>query len=282
MNGRGIAWVIGGVLLGSAATGNCQVSPGDAKSLLESKLKGHSLMLRGFPGKTSIPYHWSHGHLIAETQGVFAMGVLKVKSIKAHKSSGVLDTVVLEGTRQVVVRSDGTPGLSGVLQEVALRIDMRDAPPTAMEDFEKEIAFRTTDEMLNAVPKEVRDIAPASIGAKLPPALPVEHATLIERDGSWSKMPSQPGDYQPGKVLFAPEPQFSDEARGRKVSITVLLGIVVDSGGRVTETWLLRPAGLGLDEKALEAGSAYRFSPFKFKGQAVGAVLKVEVNFQSL
>ena len=271
-------WVVGAGLLGCAATMRCQVSAADAKGVLELKLKGHSLMLRGFPGKTNIPYHWSKGQLVPETQGVFAMGVLKVKTIKTHMSSGVLDNVVVEGTRKIVVLEGGVPGLFGVLQEVALKIDMRDAPPTAIEDLEKKLAFDTTEEMLKAVPTEVADIAPSQPGGQHRPG---EHSTKIEQNGTWSEISSEPGSYQAGRVLFAPDPEFSDAARRQRISFSFVMAMVVDSGGHVTETWLLRPAGFGLDEKLLEAGSSYRFSPFTYRGTAVGAVARFEIKSET-
>ncbi len=81
-------------------------------------------------------------------------------------------------------------------------------------------------------------------------------------------------------VLFAPEPEFSEEARKAKVSGNVLVYLQVDMLGRPTHVRVLRGIGLGLDEKALAAVRAYKFKPAMENGHAVPVEMNVEVNFQ--
>ena len=52
-------------------------------------------------------------------------------------------------------------------------------------------------------------------------------------------------------LIFKVEPEYSEEARKAKFQGTVRLAIVVDENGRVTDVRVLRPLGLGLDEKAI-------------------------------
>ena len=81
-------------------------------------------------------------------------------------------------------------------------------------------------------------------------------------------------------VLFAPEPEFSEEARKAKASGNVLVYLQVDTNGRPMHVRVLRGIGLGLDEKAVEAVSHYKFKPAMENGHAVAVEMQVEVNFQ--
>ncbi len=80
-------------------------------------------------------------------------------------------------------------------------------------------------------------------------------------------------------VLFAPVPEFSEEARKAKVSGNVLVYLQVDELGRPTHIRVLRGIGLGLDQKAIEAVRQYRFKPALEDGKPVPVELQVEVNF---
>ena len=81
-------------------------------------------------------------------------------------------------------------------------------------------------------------------------------------------------------VLFAPEPEFSEEARKAKVAGNVLVYLQVDATGRPTHVRVLRGIGLGLDEKAVEAVRQYKFKPAMENGKPVPVEMNVEVNFQ--
>ena len=81
-------------------------------------------------------------------------------------------------------------------------------------------------------------------------------------------------------VLFAPEPEFSEEARKAKVAGNVLVYLQVDATGHPTHVHVLRGIGLGLDEKAVEAVRQYKFKPAMENGHAVPVEMNVEVNFQ--
>jgi protein TonB len=81
-------------------------------------------------------------------------------------------------------------------------------------------------------------------------------------------------------VLFAPEPEFSEEARKAKVAGNVLVYLQVDASGHPTHVHVLRGIGLGLDEKAVEAVRQYKFKPAMENGHPVPVEMNVEVNFQ--
>jgi protein TonB len=96
------------------------------------------------------------------------------------------------------------------------------------------------------------------------------------------------GAYRPGGgvtnpvALYKPEPQYSEEARKAKWQGAVLLSLVVDENGKPINIKVVRPLGLGLDEKAIEAVSQWKFKPGMKDGKAVPVQAQIEVTFRLL
>lgn len=90
------------------------------------------------------------------------------------------------------------------------------------------------------------------------------------------------GGVSPPSVLFKVEPEYSEEARKAKFQGTVILAIIVDPNGQARDIRVVRPLGLGLDEKAIEAVRKWRFKAGQKDGAAVPVQATVEVNFRLL
>jgi protein TonB len=80
--------------------------------------------------------------------------------------------------------------------------------------------------------------------------------------------------------IFTPEAEFSDEARRQKYQGVCLISLIVDAHGNPQSPRVVRRLGMGLDEKALDAVSRYRFKPAKKDGKPVAVRMTVEVNFR--
>ena len=80
--------------------------------------------------------------------------------------------------------------------------------------------------------------------------------------------------------IYKPEPAYSEEARKAKYQGTVVLWIVVDAQGNVIDPRVVRPLGLGLDEKALETVRTWKFKPALRNGAPVPVRVIVEVSFR--
>jgi TonB family protein len=101
--------------------------------------------------------------------------------------------------------------------------------------------------------------------------------------------PEQPV-FHPGKdgvgypnCLYCPEPQYSQEARDAKFQGIVVLQVIIQPDGHGTNIQVVKKAGLGLDERALEAVRSWTFKPaLGPDGKPVATVTDIEVNFRLL
>jgi TonB family protein len=93
------------------------------------------------------------------------------------------------------------------------------------------------------------------------------------------------------KAIYAPNPEFSDKARSKKVSGTCVFSVVVDTKGNPQDIQLvksigdglnpkLRSAAASLDQNAMAAVHQYRFEPAKLKGIPVPYRVNIEVTFR--
>ncbi len=82
------------------------------------------------------------------------------------------------------------------------------------------------------------------------------------------------------RALYAPDPEYSEEARKAKWQGTVVLWVIVGPDGRPRDIRIQRSLGMGLDEKAIEAVRQWKFDPAKKDGQPVAVQINVEVNFR--
>jgi TonB family protein len=82
------------------------------------------------------------------------------------------------------------------------------------------------------------------------------------------------------KIVHQLNPEFSEEARSTKYQGSITLAITVDKTGRAQSIRIMRPIGMGLDQKAVEAVSTWQFEPALRGGEpiAMGPIM-VEVDF---
>jgi len=80
--------------------------------------------------------------------------------------------------------------------------------------------------------------------------------------------------------IYKPEPPYSEQARKAKYQGTVVLWIVVDAQGNVTDAQVVKPLGMGLDENALTTVKTWKFKPAMRNGAPVPVKVMVEVSFR--
>lgn len=82
------------------------------------------------------------------------------------------------------------------------------------------------------------------------------------------------------EVLYMVEPEFTEEARKAKVSGEVMVYLWVDEHGNPTHVRVVHGMGMGLDERAADAVTQYRFKPAMENGKPVTVEMYVNVTFQ--
>jgi protein TonB len=81
------------------------------------------------------------------------------------------------------------------------------------------------------------------------------------------------------RAIYAPEPEFSEEARIKKFQGEVTLLVTIGADGRPRNLTVVRSLGMGLDQKALDAVRTWRFDPAKKDGRPVAVQMNIIVNF---
>jgi TonB family protein len=87
---------------------------------------------------------------------------------------------------------------------------------------------------------------------------------------------------KPPSVLSKVEPEYAEEARLSALQGTVVLSVVIAEDGTAQNIVVTRPLGMGLDDKAVQAVSKWKFNPGVKDGAAVPVIATIEVNFRLL
>ncbi|MDP9266914.1 MAG: energy transducer TonB [Acidobacteriota bacterium] len=82
------------------------------------------------------------------------------------------------------------------------------------------------------------------------------------------------------RAIYAPDPDYSEEARKAKYQGSVVLWLIVGPDGRPRDVKVVRSLGMGLDEKAVEAVRTWKFEPALKDGRAVPVQVNIEVSFR--
>jgi TonB family protein len=109
---------------------------------------------------------------------------------------------------------------------------------------------------------------------RLGPCLP----SGVAGPGSAFRMP--PG-VTPPHPIDTPLPEYSDQARKKKINGTVLISTLVNEQGLPTDIRVERGIGYGLDENAVRCVSQYRFDPARDRdGKPVAVRIAIEVSYR--
>lgn len=84
---------------------------------------------------------------------------------------------------------------------------------------------------------------------------------------------------QRARVLFKPEPTYTEEARRNQVTGTVMLRVVFASNGDVVQIHAVHTLPYGLTERAIAAARQIKFVPAVKGGRPVSVFMQLEYNF---
>jgi TonB family protein len=133
------------------------------------------------------------------------------------------------------------------------------------------IPTRHTDLQLNVAREECQK--------GLPPVSIKKPSTEAPAKGA-AKQPSTQPESVPPEAVVRPLAPYTAEARKAGIEGTVLMWVVVDETGNVTDARVISGLGYGLDEEALKTVKNWKFKPTTKNGKLVGATVKVEMPFK--
>jgi len=188
-------------------------------------------------------------------------GGLHIEKIKLSKEG-----LVLQGHIAFTGRyRAGVPVIINLGKPVKVRVhfDGRTVTVDQARELLARIFFLDDADHRHAMPEYCRsDYRPDDAGVRQPEPL------TIGKD-----------DVKPPKPLYTPEPSFSEQARHGRYQSEVVMDIVLDQTGSVSDIRIENPVGQGLDENAVDAVKTWRFSPATRNGESVPVQMKLEVSF---
>jgi bla regulator protein blaR1 len=113
--------------------------------------------------------------------------------------------------------------------------------------------------------------------ASQPPGAPIQSSS---KGAAVSQIYHIGGDVSAPELIFAPDPQYSEEAKRSKYQGICVLSLVVDAEGNPQRVQVVRHLGKGLDQKAVEAVKQYRFEPAMLHGDPVAVEVHIRMNFR--
>ncbi len=230
-----------------------QIDPGNevAKNVMaiyESRLKGEAEPSAAPPRRITVAGGVQQAMLIYRPAPEYP---------EAAQSGGIEGSVRFAA----VIATDGT------VKTLTLLSGHPSLVKTALEAVQK---YRYRPTLLNGEPVEVETVI--EVPFRLAPDKP------LEDQKSPAAIPVQAAD-RPPVPIYRTEPGLTPEARAARVNGKVLLEIEVNEEGTVRVVRVVQGLGYGLDEKAVEAVSRWKFQPGMRGGKPVAVRANVEVNF---
>lgn len=86
-------------------------------------------------------------------------------------------------------------------------------------------------------------------------------------------------DITPPRLAEVASPDYTAEAKKKKIEGAVTLAIVVDKKGDVIDARVVKGLGYGLDENAIIAVKEWKYKPAEKDGEPVAVKMEVTVDF---
>jgi len=277
---------------------------------LRDQYNGKTFLLRNFYGGDSLRYDASGQLSKAATPGDWTVdGVIQVNDVKVSSHHltvrakrvhlgwvGDVGFSPLEDAKDKKGNSEGTRGL-----HIEVEFGPGDATAEQAEAVLGQIFLTSKDELTALVPdywKPCLLAASTSHGTGVysgcrfspdflatPGVVPgPDHTSQSGQGDVMAELSNHPAPrigrgMAPPQRVSTPDPPFSDEARRAKYQGTAMLSLLVDKTGQVRNVRIVRPLGMGLDQKAVEAVSEWRFHPATKDGEPIDMPVNVEVSF---
>jgi TonB family protein len=135
-----------------------------------------------------------------------------------------------------------------------------------------------------AAPHEPRSLA--ATPAPPPPPTPSDFPGKPPFEHPLYRFPTAPREYEPLRNPSPPPvriagdvPRYPEAARRARVSGVVVLELLIERDGHVSQVHVLKPLPLGLDAAAADAAKTWRYKPVMWNGKPVRVIWLVTVPF---
>jgi TonB family protein len=128
----------------------------------------------------------------------------------------------------------------------------------------------------------VIDSARGNISTSVEPDLPfpVEPKKSIPEQVSQGDLYYiQAGVVEAPHAIYAPDPEYSQAARAAKYQGLVIVGVIVGADGTISDIWVTKKAGLGLDQETVRAVRTWKFQPAVKAGKPVPVLASIQSQF---
>jgi hypothetical protein len=233
---------------------------------LEAALHGKHLGLLSYSADSVVRFTYVDGKLLQDPILLHGLGVFTTDTVRQKGSK-----VLIEGQFGSLVLAGGSIHLTESLP-MRIEVDLQGAnAATVIPQLQAQLFFPSLGAALKGLPEYVSDLLPFPVDAKLQPAC---HCVRVSQDGKWIKLEeNDPKLKPPAFSKMATNPALNQMAIDAKISGTLTLIYYVSETGRVTDVWLAKPLGGGLNESAAKTGRDNVFQPATLDGKSVGSVL---------
>ena len=268
---RRMLWVLS-CSLGAAQM--CAQSGETAFDAFRDSILNQQLVLRNFSGEAKVHAVWTGTQFAVDAPRWHTFGVVQVLTVKMKGEQIKLDcdrhVVLWDEANSLARYPDGDP--------VEIFVDLKNGDAAQLLPRLRDAIFYTsTADALAAVPKPLQKVVPAHVSRVAPNA--VTKPCDCSEDDPCANTKDAVGYMYP-KVIYAPDPRYSDEGRTRKINGSIMTTLIVDETGRVHDVWVARPLGYGMDEEAAKTVLGYRFKPASCHGNPISVPLNVVMSFQ--
>ena len=111
----------------------------------------------------------------------------------------------------------------------------------------------------------------------------VPHESLRKRGlrYAWRKdVKTVDGEVTAPRAIQKAPPKYTEEARKERIQGVVVLRLVIDETGAVSDVEVLKGLPLGLTETAIAAVEQWRFEPATYQGEPVSVLYNITINFR--
>jgi len=272
-----VNFVLAGAVMAFAMLSGASAQTTEAD--IAARLVDKPLLLRGFWAQDKLRFHADGTPVDLYAAESFTESAIDVKAVHLRD-----DSLFIEGQR-VGLRFDRDGNMSrvpmfgkGLLsspEKISIHIE-----GTAGSDYQQ-----ATHAIFADNPAEIADSLPECWQPYARQHFLHEKAGGIDTSSGDGPRNADPavhigGSVKPPRVVHQVDPAFSQAARHVKLSGSSQLYLWLEPSGLPDHIRIMKPLGLGLDERAVAAVQQYRFAPATKDGTPVKVDLYIDVNFQ--